>query len=508
MTRTSLMWCLQKNKSGQMDFTLDLKQKQMKNIIFITFWSQFSVYVINTIFILFLTRPIIAKGLGYDQAKAYAFIGVTQATGYLMPLLGGYMADVIIGVRRSILIGSILVALAYLLVMLSGFTINTMGDRLFIAAFALIPAVNSLLMGTSSALISSIYAHEELKAKSAMTYYYMSINLGGILATLVAPSLLDSRFGALSIFAVTFIGKSIAGLNFAQHYRLYDNVVWGQDNKPFLKTSALKLVVYIAAIYFATLYAYLHVEMASVVISIGCALGLVGFFISTLRLKGSHRNKQLIAIILILEAVVFFIIYNQMGTTLILFAKHNSDLNLLGIKLSPAQYQMLNPLLILCVGGLLSRFYGYLPRFTIPYQFAVGTMIAGFALLIMAFAATHAHQGIVNGNYIGLTYVLITIAELLVSAIGLSMIGLYCDEKTMAMAMGVWYVASSMSGTISGKIAAWVAIPASLTAAQSLLYYKPYYLILGLITFGLGFFMAILAYFLHKIMRRNGVDLV
>src|SRR6478752_7357884 len=98
---------------------LDLRQKQTNNIIFITFWSQFSVYALNTVLILFLTRPLLQHGLGYSQAKAYAFIGVTQAMGYLMPILGGFMADTVLGIRRAILIGSILLALAYLLVMIS-----------------------------------------------------------------------------------------------------------------------------------------------------------------------------------------------------------------------------------------------------------------------------------------------------------------------------------------------------------------------------------------------------
>lgn len=94
---------------------LNLRQKQTNNIIFITFWSQFSVYALNTVLILFLTRPLLEQGLGYSQAKAYTFIGVTQAAGYLVPILGGFMADTVIGVRRAILPGSMMLLLAYLL---------------------------------------------------------------------------------------------------------------------------------------------------------------------------------------------------------------------------------------------------------------------------------------------------------------------------------------------------------------------------------------------------------
>lgn len=488
---------------------LSIRQKQTNNIIFITFWSQFSVYALNTVLILFLTRPLIERGLGYNQAKAYAFIGVTQAMGYLMPMLGGYMADKVIGVRRSILLGSILLSCTYLLVMLSGYTVNTLGDKLFIIAFALIPATNSLLMGTASAMVSHIHSEDAIKAKSAMTYYYMAINVGALLATIIAPSLLDSRYGTLSVLTVAFVGKSIAALNFAKRYAIYDQIVWGKDAQSFSAKSILQLIAYIVVIYSFTIYAYSHVYIASTLISIGCTLGILWFFVKTIKLNGATRSKQMIALLLILEAVVFFIIYNQMNSTLVLFAANNSNHQLFYFTIAPAQYQMLNPLLILMIGSQLPRFYRFFPRFTIPYQFATGTLLAGLGLIIMAFAAMHAQQGIVNGNYIALTYIFISIAELWVSAIGLSMIGLYCDSQAIAFAMGVWYLASSLSNAISGRIAGWVAIPEQIhSATESLPYYIQYYLIMGICALSLGCIMYVVAYCVQKKMDAQGITLM
>lgn len=488
---------------------LNLRQKQTNNIIFITFWSQFSVYALNTVLILFLTRPLIRQGLGYSQAEAYAFIGVTQAMGYLMPILGGYMADNVLGIRRAILLGSIMLACAYLLVMLSGFTVTALGDKLFIAAFAFIPATNSLLLGTSSSMVSHIYSDDAIKAKSAMTYYYMAINVGALLATFIAPILLDSRYGPLSVLALTFVGKSIAALNFAKRYAIYDNVIWGQDKSPFSRQSVLRLGCYIGVIYALTLFAYLHVYIAGTLISIGCSIGILWFLQKTLVLEKNLRSKQLIAILLIVEAVVFFIIYNQMNSTLVLLAENNSNHNLLGLTISAAHYQVLNPLLILLIGSQLPRFYRLFTNFIIPYQFAAGTMLAGIALLVLAFAATRASNGLIEGNYIALTYILISIAELWVSAIGLSMIGLYCDSRAIAFAMGVWYLAGSMSNTLSGKIAGKVAIPENISSPiTSLPFYKNYYLEMGISALSLGLIMFFIALVLHKAMKKRGIELV
>lgn len=485
-----------------------LRQQQTTNIVMITFWSQFASYALNTILILFLTRPLLARGLGYSQAEAYAFIGISQATGYLMPILGGYMADNVLGLRRSILIGSIMLALAYLLVMLSGYTIETHGDALFIAAYALTPAANSLLIGTASGMVSRIYADDVIKAKSAMTYYYMAINIGGLLAAIIAPSLLDSRYGPLSVLAVTFAGKSIAALNFAYRYPLYDNVAWGKDTLPLSRQAKYHLLGYFLAIYTFTFLAYSHIFLASIVIGMGCVLGITWFLIKTLALSGPPRYKQLVAMLLILEAIVFFVIYNQMNSTLVLFAQYNSNSHLFHWVISPAQYQMLNPLLIIAIGLQLPRFYQKVPRFSIPYQFACGTLLASTALLLLAFAASHAQLGIINGNYIAVTYLLISLAELWVSAIGLSMIGLYCDERALAFAMGVWYLACSLSNTLSGQLARFVALPSTVhSPLQSLPIYQHYYLYMGLAAGLLGMLMLVVAYYLHRLLKKQQIVL-
>lgn len=488
--------------------TNNLQIKQTSNIIMITFWSQFASYSLNTILVLFLTRPFIEHGLGYEQKAAYAFIGVSQATGYLMPILGGYMADHILGIRRSILIGSILLAIGYLLVMLSGYTISTHGNTLFIAAYALIPASNSLLIGTASTMVNHIYSNDAIKAKSAMTYYYMSINVGAILATIIAPGLFDSKYGPLSVLTLTFIGKSIAALNFVYQYKIYDKITWGKDTKKLSNLAKYQLILYFVIIYIFTLFAYSHVRIATGMISLGCFAGIIWFLVRTIRLKNQAKFKQLVAFILIIESIVFFVIYNQMNSTLVLFAKSNSNFNLFGLTISPAQYQMLNPILIISIGLQLPKFYRKFPKFTVPYQFASGTIMAGLALLLIAYAASKAVVGIIDGNYIACTYILITIGELWVSAIGLSMIGMYCDQKNLAFAMGVWMLGNSLSNTISGKVAGLVAIPDSLLSpTDSIAIYEGYYYKMGIITCIIGLIMFIIARILKTSMLKRNIEI-
>lgn len=485
----------------------DKQQKQVNHIALITFWSQFSVYVLNTVLILFLTRPILTHGLGYSESRAYAFMGVTSAMGYLMPVIGGHMADSVLGIRRSIFIGSFLVALAYLLVMLSGYSIGSMGDSLFIGAFALIPVTNSLLMGTASAMVSKIYQHDEVKAKSGMLLYYMSINVGALLATILAPKLMESAYGPLTIFAVVFFGKSFAALNFSYRMNLYDDVISHLDKAKMTSSQILKLVSYIVTIYALTLVAYRNPHYSGLVIAMGCTIGIAWFLMRTLSLKGASRTKQLVAVLLIVEAIVFFVLYNQTNSTLILFAKAHSDLKMFGLSVESAHYQMVNPLVIILMSLFLPSFYERFRQFTIPFQFAVGTMLGGLALVCMWFACVMANHGVISGNYLVLTYFMMTIAELWVSAVGLSMIGLYCDRQMTAFAMGVWYLASSLSNIISSRLAEKVAATDEMHP-HLLSDFKQYYLGLGLSAFALGVMMFMIAIMIKRTMEKRGIRMV
>lgn len=483
-------------------------EAQAGNIVMITFWSQFSVYSLNTILVLFLTRPLFQNGLGYNEGQAYAFIGTSQALGYLMPLLGGYMADNVLGVRRSILIGSTMLALAYLLIMLSGFTIKETGDTLFLIAYAMVPATNALLVGTSSGMVTKIYSQNALKAKSAMTFYYMAINVGSLLATTLSPKLMETAYGPLSVLTIAFIGKSIAALNFASRYSLYEDVVWGKDLRSFSKRKQSSLVLYLSLVYCFTLFAYFNIRLASYLIEIFCIIGLAFFVKKTLQLQRAARLKQLLALVLILQAIVFFILYNQMNSTLILFAERNSSLTLLGFSVSPAHYQMLNPMMILLFGMGLPKWYQKFPQFTISYQFATGILLSTTALLLLAGLCAMSSTGIINGNWLALVYSLISLAELLVSAIGLSMIGLYCDQSSLAFAMGVWYITCSLGHAISGCIAQWAAIPHSVMEPQeSILIYERYFTNLGIIGGVTGIVVLLLAVKIAKYFRKQNIPL-
>ncbi|CAM4137924.1 peptide MFS transporter [Vibrio neonatus] len=484
-----------------------LIRSQVFNVTTITFFGQFASYSIMSIFILFLTLPMARDGLGMTEKEAYEFMGVTQAIGYMMPIIGGYVIDKYLGIRRGITWGVCLVALAYLIIYIGSSNVHTLGTRAFIMAYALLPAINSLVASPTSALVSRIYKGDDAGSKSGMTFYYMAINVGSLIGIGLAPMLMDSPYGVMSVLALVVLGKSAAAINFIVKRNIYTNVIDDLDKQPMTIGRLIPVVSYIVVGYAIAYYSYLNPHVSTYLIGIGCTAGILAFCIRTMLLKGVDRTKQLIAAFLILVAIVFFVLYNQMATTMIMFTKNNTDFSLFGIILSPAQFQLINPLVILAIGSQLPKFYNRFVRFSIPYQFAVGVVLSGLSMLALWYGASTGYEtGIASANYVGLSYLIVTIAELFVSAVGLSMIGLYCHPKMIAFAMGAWYLASSMSNLISGQLGKIVAIPqGGEDKIASIHAYGDYFYSMGWSAVIVGGALCAVMYMLHRSLAKKGI---
>ncbi|WP_263078323.1 oligopeptide:H+ symporter [Endozoicomonas sp. Mp262] len=484
-----------------------LIKRQVSNVAVITFLSQFASYSISSIFILFLTLPMAKDGLGMTETQAYEFMGVTQAVGYIMPFVGGYIIDKYLGLRRGITLGVTLLAVAFGLVYLGSSYVHIFGNKVFIAAYALIPAISSFVTSPSSALVSRIYQGDDAGSKSGMTVYYMSINVGSLIGIGIAPLLMKSHYGVMSVLALVVIGKALAALNFIAKRKIYSNIVDDMDATPMTRQRSIPVLAYLVIGYALAFFAYLNPGISTYLIGIGCVSGISIFCIRTLMLKGDDRVKQLVATFLILVAVVFFVLYNQMATTMVLFTKNSTDLSLFGIKLEAAQFQMINPFVILLIGSALPRFYHTFKKFTIPYQFAVGVVLAGFSMIVLwAGTATANSDAVASANYVGMAYFIITIAELFVSAVGLSMIGLYCHPSMIAFAMGAWYLSSSMSNLVSGQLGKLVAIPQTgidkLTALHA---YGDYFSEMGIVGIIIGIGLCVIMFLLQRNLRQRGI---
>ena len=191
------------------------------------------------------------------------------------------------------------------------------------------------------------------------------------------------------------------------------------------------------------------------------ALGIVVIFAKeTIGLKGAPRRKMIVAFLLMVEAIVFFVLYSQMPTSLNFFAIRNVEHSILGLAFEPEQYQALNPFWIMIGSPILAAIYNKMgDRLPMPHKFAIGMVLCSGAFLVLPLGAKFASDaGIVSVNWLILSYALQSIGELMISGLGTAMVAQLVPQRLMGFIMGSWFLTTAGAAIIAGKIANLMAV--------------------------------------------------
>src|SRR3954463_3092436 len=169
----------------------------LSTLFFTEMWERFSYYGMRALLILFMTAPLAAGGLGFDAGVAGAAYGLYPSMVYLMSLPGGWIADRLIGQRRAVLYGGILIAAGH-------YTLAVPAAAAFYIGLTLIVLGTGLLKPNISVIVGQLYSEKDLRRDAGFSLFYMGINLGAFIGPLIAGFLAqDPRFrGWLSGFGL------------------------------------------------------------------------------------------------------------------------------------------------------------------------------------------------------------------------------------------------------------------------------------------------------------------
>jgi POT family proton-dependent oligopeptide transporter len=244
-----------------------------------------------------------------------------------------------------------------------------------------------------------------------------------------------------------------------------------------------------------------HSLIANIVLA-ALSIGVIAVFAKeTLALHGTERKKMIVAAILMLQATVFFVLYNQMPLSLNFFAIHNTVHELFGIPVQPEQFQSLNPFWIMLASPLLALCYNKLGnRLPMPHKFAIGMVLCAGAFLVLPLGAKYANaQGMVSSNWMVLSYLLQSIGELLISGLGLAMVAQLVPQRLMGFIMGAWFLTSAASSVIAGWVAGLTAAPDNVTDPLATLeIYSRVFTQIGVVTGGIALVTIVIAPWLHR----------
>ena len=386
--------------------------KKLTYLFLVEMWERFAYYGMQVILIFFLLNK-----LNFDDSIAIQVNAAFMALVYATPCIGGYVADKIFGIKRSLILGAIFLILGYFFlgIVSSDFLLNYFNsgliNKLFYISLGFIIIGNGFFKPNPTTLLSKVYKPNDPRIDSGYTIFYMSINIGGQLSELIIP-VVKNFYGYPPAFFICSVGLVIGLSWFITRLKYFKNHGSSID---FVRISFGRYLGVIVASLICVLIAsdiLISLDRANAVLSIVSVIVIFTYLYFSFSLPGIVGKKVLASFFLIIMAIVFFSIYAQIFGAMNLFINNNVDKVIFGYNIPAETFAVINPIWIVILSPFFAKFYLHMENsnkpVSIPLRFSLGLILASFSLLIMPIAAMSAVDGILSPWWIVLSYFFIS----------------------------------------------------------------------------------------------------
>ena len=482
-------------------------------------WERFSYYGMRTILILYLTKYHL-----FDVEKASLIYGAYAGMVYMMPIIGGYMADRYLGSRKAVTYGAILLVAGHGLMAFHGPAAYMNGDivvrdefyiSVFFMALALIITGVGFLKANISTIVGALYGPKDPRRDGGFSIFYMGINLGSF-TSMILVGYVGETYGWNYGFSLAGLGMFFGLLVF----------LWGQKYlggraeppKPEIlkEKSPIGLnkenTIYLFGIGLVLLSWFMMQYDEMVIRLVGITgIGMIGFilFYAFTQCEKVDRERLFVALFLIAIQSVFWALFEQQAASLTLLADQQFDLNFLGITFLASQVQMMNALFIFITAPILAWGWVALANRNLepstPAKFGYALLLIGAGYIVFAWGM--GLDDSTNKSFLWLVFIyfMLTISELFLSPVGLSMVTKLSVPKIVGMMMGTWFLFTALGNNVAGWISSLTGSSeeGAATGTLDVVATMEIYTLIGYISVGLGVFVLLLTPILRK--RMHGV---
>ena len=391
----------------------------LSTLFFTEMWERFSYYGMRAFLILYMTAPVAVGGLGFDVPRASSVYGTYTGSVWVTPILGGLVADRMLGAYRSVLLGGIVIALGH-------FTLALRALPFFYTGLALIVVGTGLLKPNATTLVGSLYDERDARRDAGFSIFYMGINLGAFIGPLLAGGLAQKVDWHLG-FACAGVGMTLGLIQY----------VLGRDRlRPAMERVASRM------------RAAAPLAGAPARAGGGAILGFTPV----------EWGRIAAVVVFFAFAALFWAAYEQAASTLNLFVDRYADRTVLGWTVPSSWFVAIQPLFVILLSGVFAWLWVRLgPREpSTPAKFSLGLLFAGLSFVLLLPAGAIAQRGggvLVSSLWLVGAYFLQVVGELCLSPVGNSAVTKLAPPRIVGMMMGVWF----LSIAAGNKLAGWVA---------------------------------------------------
>ena len=474
-------------------------------LFFAEMWERFSYYGMRALLIFYLTQHWL-----YNDEKASVIYGAYTALVYIAPVLGGYLADKYLGQRKAVLFGAVLLTIGHFLMAFegeagTGFENNPMID-VFWAALAFIIVGSGFLKANISVIVGQLYPRTDIRRDGAYTIFYMGINVGAAVGTIIA-GYLGQTYGWAYGFGAAGIGMLMGLIVFIVFKPLLlgkgESTVPEKLEAPFM---GMKFEWFLYVIGFVAVgVTWWLVQNQAVVGSILGVFGLalVAYVVwEAIKIGGHDRDRIFAAMFLIVGSVLFWALFEQAGSSLNLFTDRYVDRQ--GV--SASIFQSINPIYIILLAPLFAGLWttlakkGLEPSTPAKFGLALIQLGAGFLVLVLG-ANSVGMENMTPVIFIFLIYLLHTTGELCLSPVGLSAMNRLAPAHMASLIMGTWFFASATGNFVAGLISAATGSEAASGEGAAKETVLAVYSQIGWITVGVGVAVIVISPLIKKLMH-------
>nr|WP_277425035.1 oligopeptide:H+ symporter [Pseudoclavibacter alba] len=427
-------------------------------------WERFSYYGMRAILLYFIVDTIANGGLGLDQSLGEAIVTTYGASVYLLTVIGGWAADRVLGARRATLYGGVVIMAGHIFLALPLQQTAWLG--LILVAFG-----TGFLKPNVSTLVSHLYSMKDARRDSAFAIFYMSVNIGSLLAPFVVSAL--RMVGGYHLgFLAAAVGMCLALITLVLGRKQLTSTVddisnpLSPDDLKKLPIKLLGIVIACVAVFFiaAMLRGALSEGFTQEIILGGVvdAISLVsialsiGYFVLMFRSKkvtASERSHLMAYVPLWIGATLFFMIFEQAAAKMATYADSRTNLDTGLFVINPELYQSVNPAGIVLLSPLMAvlwvKLAGKFP--STAQKFSIGVLLAGLSFVLLAITSDMFPGATSPWWILAVAFLIQTVGELCLSPVGLSATTRMAPRAFASQAMALWFLTSAVGQSLAAQ---------------------------------------------------------